>query len=54
MRRRAIADAAVHGESPDQIPPPEEIVRNLSTAMRIEGADHGYAAARDIPEAVRL
>jgi hypothetical protein len=52
--RRAIADAAVHGESPDTMPPPEEIVRNLSTAMRIEGADHGYAGARDIPGAAQI
>jgi hypothetical protein len=36
------------------MPPPEEIVRNLSSAMRIEGADHGYAAAQDIPNAVRI
>jgi hypothetical protein len=46
--RREIAAAAVHGDSPDVVAPPDEIVRKLSTVMRIEGADHGYDAARDL------
>jgi hypothetical protein len=41
--RREVAAAAVHGRSPDALPPPEEIVRTLGAAMRIEGADRGYA-----------
>ena len=49
--RREIAAAAVHGDSPDVVAPPDEIVRKLSAAMRIEGADHGYDAARDLPAA---
>jgi hypothetical protein len=49
--RREIAAAAVHGDSPDVVAPPDEIVRKLSTVMRIEGADHGYDAARDLPGA---
>lgn len=49
--RREIAAAAVHGDSPDVVAPPDEIVRTLSAAMRIEGADHGYDAARDLPGA---
>ena len=47
--RRDVAAAAVHGTSPDELPPPQEIVRALAAAMRVEGADHGYddgAAAR--------
>jgi hypothetical protein len=52
--RREIAAAAVHGTSPDEIAPPEEIVRALSAAMRIDGADHGYAQARDLPGAVAI
>jgi hypothetical protein len=52
--RREIAAAAAHAESPDAIPPPDEIVRSLSVLMRIEGADHGYDAARDLPGAVQI
>jgi hypothetical protein len=52
--RRAVAAAAVHSDSPDNIASPEEIVRNLSSAMRIEGADHGYDEAQDIPGAVEI
>jgi hypothetical protein len=52
--RREIAAAAVHGDSPDVVAPPDEIVRKLSTAMRIEGADHGYDAARELPGAVQI
>jgi hypothetical protein len=40
--RRDVAAAAVHAASPDALPPPEEIVRSLAAAMRIEGANHGY------------
>jgi hypothetical protein len=50
--RHEIAAAAAHGETPDVVPPPDEIVRALTAAMRIEGATHGYEAARDISGAV--
>jgi hypothetical protein len=50
--RREIAAAALHGDSPDAIAPPEEIVRSLSSAMRIAGADHGYDEARELEGAV--
>lgn len=52
--RREIAAAAAHAGSPEAIPPPAEIVRALSALMRIEGADHGYDAARDLPGAVQI
>jgi hypothetical protein len=46
--RREIAAAAVHGDSPRVIAPPNEIVQSLAAAMRIDGADHGYDAAREL------
>ena len=52
--RREIAAAAAHAGSPEAIAPPAEIVRALSALMRIEGADHGYDAARDLPGAVQI
>jgi hypothetical protein len=50
--RRAIRAAAVHGTTPEQLPPPTETVGALATAMRIEGAEHGYDGARELPGAV--
>ena len=50
--RRAVRSAAVVGPSPDELPPPAEIVVSLATAMRIEGADHGYAPAPELPDAI--
>ena len=41
--RRAVRSAAVVGPSPDELPAPAEIVASLAAAMRIEGAEHGYA-----------
>jgi hypothetical protein len=43
--REAVRAAAVHARTPDELPPPAEIVASLAAAMGIEGADHGYAAA---------
>ena len=50
--RRAVREAAVQAPSPDELPPPSEIVAALASAMGIEGAEHGYARARDIPGAI--
>ncbi len=50
--RRAVRSAAVVGASPDELPPPAEIVVSLAAAMRIDGADHGYAPARELLEAI--
>ena len=51
--RRAVREAAVHARTPDELPPPVEIVAALARAMRIEGADHGYARATEIPGAIQ-
>jgi glutathione S-transferase len=43
--RQEIRAAAVQGKSPDELPPAEQILAAVGRAMRIAGADHGYAAA---------
>ncbi len=43
--RPVIRAAAVQGASPDDLPPPREIVAGIGRAMRIQGADVGYAGA---------
>jgi hypothetical protein len=50
--RRAVREAAVHGSSPDELPPPGETIAALARAMGIEGAEHGYAGAADDPGAI--
>jgi ribosomal protein S18 acetylase RimI-like enzyme len=45
---RSIARTA---SSPADLPPATELLTRLATAMKIEGADHGYAEAGDIPGA---
>jgi hypothetical protein len=50
--RRAVREASVQGATPDELPSPEETIGAVATAMRIEGAEHGYAPARDIPGAI--
>jgi hypothetical protein len=52
--RRTIRTAAVHGTSPEALPPPVETVAALASAMRVEGADHGYAEATQLPDAIRI
>ena len=52
--REAIRAAAVHGRTPDDIPPAPEIVAGLARAMGIEGADHGYEAATSLPDAIQI
>jgi ribosomal protein S18 acetylase RimI-like enzyme len=48
----AVRAAAVHAASPEELPPPREIVIGLAAAMGIEGAEHGWADAPDLPDAV--
>jgi hypothetical protein len=52
--RDAVRAAAVHGRTPDEIPPAPEIVAALARAMRIDGAEHGYAAATELTDAVHV
>ena len=47
----AIRAAAVHAPMPAELPPPVEVLRGIAAAMRIEGADVGYADAAAQPGA---
>jgi ribosomal protein S18 acetylase RimI-like enzyme len=50
----AVRTAAVHGRSPDELAPPAEILTSLARAMRIVGAEHGWADAPELPGAVAI
>jgi hypothetical protein len=52
--RRAVREASVQAPSPDELPAPDEIIVSVAAAMRIEGAEHGYAQAREIPGAISI
>jgi hypothetical protein len=52
--RREVRAAAVHGARPDDLPPPAETAAALARAMRIEGAEHGYRAALELGDAIRI
>jgi ribosomal protein S18 acetylase RimI-like enzyme len=40
--------------SPADLPPARELLADLAGALRIDGTDHGWADAPEIPEAVRI
>jgi hypothetical protein len=46
---RAVARTA---ESPDELPPPEELIAEIGSALGLEGADYGVDQARELPGAV--
>ena len=50
--RRAVREAAVHADSPDELEPPGETIANLAAAMGIEGGEHGYAGSRELADAI--
>lgn len=50
--RRAVRAAAALGATPDELSPPGELVANLAAAMKIDGADHGHARAREVDGAI--
>jgi N-acetylglutamate synthase-like GNAT family acetyltransferase len=50
--RDAVRAAAVHADSPDDLPAPEEIVKTIAAVMGVEGAELDYAGARDVEGAV--
>jgi hypothetical protein len=52
--RREVRAAAAHGVRPDDLPPPAEIAAALAAAMRLEGAEHGYREALELPGAIRI
>ena len=50
--RRAVREAAVQNESPEGLPPPVEVLRALSSAIGLEGAELDYGQARELPGAI--
>ncbi|MBA3383818.1 MAG: hypothetical protein H0T20_04090 [Actinobacteria bacterium] len=52
--RRTVREAAVHGASPDELPPPGETIAKLAAAMGIEGGEHGYARSRELADAILI
>jgi hypothetical protein len=48
----AVRAAALHADSPAELPPPLEILAGLAAAMGIEGAEHGWSDAPELPGAV--
>jgi Acetyltransferase (GNAT) family len=52
--RREVRAAAVVGKHPDELPPPTEIAAALARAMRIDGAEHGYLRAAELPDTIRV
>jgi hypothetical protein len=52
--RREVRAAAVHAKRPEELPLPAETAAALARAMRIEGAQHGYREAVDLPGAISI
>ena len=48
---REVRSIARTAASPADLPPAAELLARIARAMKIEGAEHGYAAARDLPGA---
>jgi ribosomal protein S18 acetylase RimI-like enzyme len=48
----AVRAAAKHAASPAELPPPRELLAGLAAAMGIEGSEHGWADAPELPGAV--
>lgn len=47
-----IRAAARTAESPDELPPAEELIADVAAALGLEGADYGFEQARELPGAV--
>ena len=50
----AVRAAAVHGASPAELPPAEDVLAAIASAIGVEGADHGWSDAPAIPGAVAV
>lgn len=46
--------AAVHAATPQELPPPEEVLAGIAAAMGIEGTEHGWSDAPDLPGSIRI
>lgn len=50
----AVRAAAVHGSSPDELPPAVDVLADIAAAIGIEGAEHGWSDAPELAGAVRI
>jgi ribosomal protein S18 acetylase RimI-like enzyme len=50
----AVRAAAVHASSPAELPPAEEVLAGLATAIGIEGSEHGWEEARGLAGGVAI
>lgn len=50
----AVRAAAVHAASPADLPPPDVTLEELARAIGIQGVEHGYSDAPEIPGAMRI
>lgn len=50
----AVRAASLHAASPDELPPARDVLAGIAAAMGIEGAEHGWADAPELPGAVRV
>src|SRR5215204_2709374 len=49
-----VRSVIVTGRSPDELPPAEELVAAVGSLLGVEGGDHGYERAGEIPDAVDI
>ena len=52
--QEAVRAAALHARSPAELPPPAEVLAGLARAMGLEGTEHGWADAPELPGAIRV
>jgi ribosomal protein S18 acetylase RimI-like enzyme len=50
----AVRAAARHAASPDALPPPAALIADVATAIGVEGAEHGWDDAPDVPDYIRI
>jgi ribosomal protein S18 acetylase RimI-like enzyme len=50
----AVRAAALHARSPGDLPPARDLLVGLAEAMRVEGSEHGWADAPELPAAIRI
>jgi ribosomal protein S18 acetylase RimI-like enzyme len=50
----AVRAAALHAATPQELPPPEEVLAGIAAAMGIEGTEHGWSDAPDLPGSIRV
>jgi ribosomal protein S18 acetylase RimI-like enzyme len=50
----AVRAAALHARSPDELPPPHEVLAGIAAAVGLEGAGHGYSDAEEAEGWIRI